>query len=60
MNELIVDFRRQQRAHVLIYIDWDAVERVKGFKFPGVHITDNLQLSNHTYMKAGCLVVVVG
>ena len=44
MKELIVDFRRQQREH----IDRAAVEKVKSFKFLGVHNNDNLKGSIHT------------
>ncbi|MFM0874780.1 hypothetical protein QU886_27845, partial [Klebsiella pneumoniae] len=32
-KELIVDFRRQQRAHTLHHIDGGTVKRVKSFKF---------------------------
>jgi hypothetical protein len=42
-NELIVDFRKQQREHAPIHIDGTAVEKVESFKFLGVHITDNLK-----------------
>ena len=45
---LIVDFMRQQRAHTPIHIDEAAVEKVKSFKFLGVHITANLKWSIHT------------
>ena len=48
MKELIVDFRKQQREHVPIHIDWTAVEKVESFKFLGVHITDELKWSTHT------------
>jgi hypothetical protein len=40
-KELIVDFRKQLREHPPpIHIDRTAVEKVVGFKFLGVHITD--------------------
>ena len=48
MKELIVDFRKQQREHVPIHINGTAAEKVKSFKFLGVHITDNLKWSTHT------------
>jgi hypothetical protein len=47
-NELIVDFRRQQREHAPIHIDRTAVKQVKSNKFIGVHITDELKWSPHT------------
>jgi hypothetical protein len=43
-KERIVDFRKQQKEH----IDRTAVEKVEGFKFLGVHITDKLKWSIHT------------
>ena len=46
-KELIVDFRKQQREHAPIHIDGTTVEKVKSFKFLGVHITDNLKCSTH-------------
>jgi hypothetical protein len=48
MKELIVDFRKQQREHASIHIDWTAVEKVEIFKFLCVQITDNLKWSTHT------------
>jgi hypothetical protein len=47
-KELIRDFRRQQREHAPIHINGTAVEKVKSFKFLGVHINDNLKWSTHT------------
>jgi hypothetical protein len=47
-KELIVDIRRQQIEHDSIHIDGTTVEKVKSFKFLGVHITDNLKWSTHT------------
>ena len=44
---LNMDFRRQQREHSPIHFDRTAVEKVKSFKFLGVHITDNLKWSTH-------------
>ena len=41
IKELIVDFRKQQREHAPIHIEETAVEKVRSFKFPGLHITDN-------------------
>jgi hypothetical protein len=43
-----VDFRKQQREHAPIHIDWTTVEKVQSFKFLSVHITDDLKWSNHT------------
>ena len=45
-KELIVDFRRQQKEHA--HIDGTAVEKVKSFKYLGIHIPDSLKLSTHT------------
>ena len=47
-NEMIVDFRKQQREHLPIHIDGTAVEKVETFKFLDVHITDILKWSTHT------------
>ena len=47
-TKLIVDFRKQQREHTLIHIDGTAVDKVKRFRFLGVHITVNLKWSTHT------------
>ena len=44
---MIVDVRKQQREHLLIHIDGTAVEKVEGFKFIGIHITDKLKWSTH-------------
>ena len=41
-KELIIDYRRPPRAHSPIQIGGTAVERVKEFKFLGVHITEDL------------------
>jgi hypothetical protein len=46
-KELIVDFRRPQREHAPINIDVAAMEKVKSFKFLGVHISGNLKWSTH-------------
>ena len=46
-KEMIVDFRKQQREHPPIHIDGTVVEKVKSFKFLGVHITDQLKWSTH-------------
>ena len=45
---MIVDFRKQQREHPHIHIDWTVVEKVESFKFPGIHIMDKLKCSTHT------------
>ena len=42
-----MDFRNQQESPPF-YIEGTAVEKVEGFKFLGVHITDKLKLSTHT------------
>jgi hypothetical protein len=47
-KEMIVDFRKQQREHTPIHIEGTVVEKVEGFKFIGVYITDNLKWSTHT------------
>ncbi|KAI4882184.1 hypothetical protein NFI96_024767 [Prochilodus magdalenae] len=47
-KELIVDFRKQERVHTPITINGAAVERVRGFKFLGVHITEELTWTEHT------------
>ncbi len=47
-KELVVDFRRQSREHTPITIDKTPVERVNGFKFLSVHITEDLTWSAHT------------
>ncbi|XP_056611074.1 transmembrane protein 237A [Triplophysa dalaica] len=42
-KEIIVDFRRtRSHAHTPIYINGAVVERVSGFKFLGIHISDDL------------------
>ncbi len=43
-----MDYRRQSRVHTPITIDKTPVERVNGFKFLGVHITEDLTWSAHT------------
>ena len=47
-KDVIVDFRKQQRAHLSIHIDGTAVEKVESLKFLGVHIADKLRWSTHT------------
>ena len=42
-KEMNVDFRKQQREHPPIHIKGAAVEKVEGFKFLGIHITDKLK-----------------
>ena len=37
---LIMEFRKQPRENSPIHIDGSAVEKVKRFKFFGLHITD--------------------
>jgi hypothetical protein len=46
-KELIVDFRKTDGAPPT-HIDGTAVEKVKSFKFLGLHIIDKLKWSNHT------------
>ena len=47
-KEMIIDFRRPPRVHALILIGGVAVERVKEFKFLGVHISDDLSWAVQT------------
>ena len=47
-KELIIDFRRPPRVHAPILIGGIAVERVKEFKFLGVHISDDLSWAVQT------------
>jgi hypothetical protein len=42
-KELIMDFRKKQRVHAPIHIDWYRLEKLESFKFLGVHITDYLK-----------------
>ena len=42
-KELIMDFRKQQREHPPIHIDWTTEENLEIFKFLSAHITDNLK-----------------
>jgi hypothetical protein len=44
-KELIVDYRNRRAEHTPIHIDGAVVERVKRFKFLGVHITRDLSWS---------------
>jgi hypothetical protein len=44
MKELIMDYRKQQREHAPIHTEGS-------FKFPSVHITEDLKLSLHTDNK---------
>jgi hypothetical protein len=41
-KELIMDYRKRRAEHVPIHIDGVVVERVKSFKFLGVHIINKL------------------
>uniref|UniRef100_A0AAZ3R432 Alkylated DNA repair protein AlkB homologue 8 N-terminal domain-containing protein n=1 Tax=Oncorhynchus tshawytscha TaxID=74940 RepID=A0AAZ3R432_ONCTS len=47
-NDMIVDFRKQQREHPPIHIDRTVVEKVESYKFLSVHITDKLKWSTYT------------
>jgi hypothetical protein len=42
-----VDLRKQQRKHPPIHIEGTAVEKVKTFKFHGVHITESEMVHPH-------------
>jgi hypothetical protein len=41
-RELILDYRKRLAEHAPLNIDGAVVERVKSFKFLGVHITNDL------------------
>uniref|UniRef100_A0A8C8LT59 E3 ubiquitin-protein ligase n=1 Tax=Oncorhynchus tshawytscha TaxID=74940 RepID=A0A8C8LT59_ONCTS len=47
-NNLSLNVRKQQREHAPIHINGTAVEKVKSFKFLGVHITEDLKWSTQT------------
>jgi hypothetical protein len=47
-KELIVDYRKWRTVHALIHIDGVVVQRVKSFKFLGVHIARDPSWSKHT------------
>ena len=47
-NEMIVDYRKQQREQPPIHIDGTVVEMMERFKFLAVHFTDKLKWSTHT------------
>ena len=47
-KELIVDYMRNRGEHAPILINRAVVERVKNFKFLGVHITKDLTWSTYT------------
>jgi hypothetical protein len=47
-KELIVDYRKQWAEQAPINISGAVAERDEGFKFLGVHITNNLSWSKHT------------
>ncbi|KAK3529978.1 hypothetical protein QTP86_009370 [Hemibagrus guttatus] len=42
---MVVDFRRAQSGHSLLYIDGFAVEIVKSIEFLGVHLVENFNWS---------------
>jgi hypothetical protein len=46
-KELIVDYRKRRAEQAPIDIDRAVVERVKSFKFLGIHITNKLSWSKH-------------
>jgi hypothetical protein len=47
-KEMIVDYRKQMRKHPPIHIDGRVVQKVEGFKFLCVHITNKLKWPTHT------------
>ena len=47
-KEMIVDYRKMRAEQAPINIDGTEVERVKSFKFLGVHITNKLSWSKYT------------
>ncbi|KAK3521482.1 hypothetical protein QTP70_006831 [Hemibagrus guttatus] len=47
-KEMVVDFRRPQSCHCLLFIDESSVEIIKSTKFLGVHLVENVTLSLNT------------
>ncbi|KAK3518491.1 hypothetical protein QTP70_001490 [Hemibagrus guttatus] len=47
-KEMVVDFRRAQSGHSLLFINRSSVEIVKSTKFLGVHLAENLTWSLNT------------
>ncbi|KAK3560673.1 hypothetical protein QTP86_014520, partial [Hemibagrus guttatus] len=47
-KEMVVDFRRAQSDHSLLFIDGSPVEIVKSTKFLGLHLTEDLTWSLNT------------
>ncbi|KAK3528738.1 hypothetical protein QTP70_011206 [Hemibagrus guttatus] len=47
-KEMVVDFRRAQSDHSLLFIDGSSVEIVKSTKFLGVHLVEDLTWSLNT------------
>lgn len=48
MNEFVVDLREQGDENNPVFINGATVEMVNSFKFPGIHIFNNLTWSRHT------------
>eukprot|EP00061_Rhincodon_typus_P015860 g43777.t1 len=46
-KELIINFRKEGREHIPIYINRTEVERVKSIKFLGVMISNDLFWTSH-------------
>ncbi|KAK3530512.1 hypothetical protein QTP86_027876 [Hemibagrus guttatus] len=52
-KEIVVDFRRAQSGHSLLFIDGSSVEIIKSTKFLGVHLAENFtwSLNNSSISK---------
>ncbi|KAK3557783.1 hypothetical protein QTP86_000741 [Hemibagrus guttatus] len=47
-REMVIDFRRAQSGHSLLYIDGASVEFIKSTKFLGVRLVENFTVSLNT------------